>query len=116
MDSKLLATATGMYSQALRTTSLKPFSNFIQAPVNITRDENTNNILIRPSNGLAGRILASDKTTAGERKNLSGKLPRPPNSFILYRQQHHPALKEAHPTLHNNQICKYLHVHPSVPY
>ena len=34
------------------------------------------------------------------------KLPRPPNAFILYRQHHHPIVKEAHPQLHNNQICK----------
>ena len=94
----------------------EPFSNFIQAPVNITRDETTNNILIQPSHRLSGRFLASDQAAVGERKNLSGKLPRPPNSFILYRQQHHPRLKEAHPTLHNNQICKCLPFHLSMPY
>lgn len=37
------------------------------------------------------------------------KLPRPPNAFILYRQHHHPIVKEAHPELHNNQICKKPH-------
>ncbi len=36
------------------------------------------------------------------------KVPRPPNPFILYRQHHHPLLKEAHPEMHNNEICKYL--------
>jgi hypothetical protein len=34
------------------------------------------------------------------------KIPRPPNSFILYRQYHHPLVKEANPGIHNNEICK----------
>ena len=34
------------------------------------------------------------------------KVARPPNAFILYRQHHHPLLKNQNPDLHNNQICK----------
>lgn len=34
------------------------------------------------------------------------KVPRPPNSFILYRQHHHPIIKAQHPDYHNNRICK----------
>lgn len=36
------------------------------------------------------------------------KVPRPPNAFILYRQHHHPLVKERSPELHNNEICKLL--------
>ena len=36
----------------------------------------------------------------------AGKVPRPPNAFILYRQHHHPLVKRASPHLHNNEICK----------
>lgn len=36
------------------------------------------------------------------------KVPRPPNSFILYRQYHHNATKEANPGISNNDICEYL--------
>jgi len=36
------------------------------------------------------------------------KIPRPPNSWILYRQHHHYTVTAAHPDLHNNQICKLL--------
>ena len=37
----------------------------------------------------------------------AAKVPRPPNAFILYRQHHHPKLKEAHPNLSNNEICEF---------
>jgi hypothetical protein len=35
------------------------------------------------------------------------KVPRPPNAFILYRQRHHPRVKETYPDLSNNEICKF---------
>ena len=34
------------------------------------------------------------------------KIPRPPNAFILYRQRHHPIIKEQYPGYSNNRICK----------
>lgn len=34
------------------------------------------------------------------------KIPRPPNPFILYRQQNHPKVKAEHPDYHNNDICE----------
>ena len=40
--------------------------------------------------------------------NKHGKIPRPPNSFILYRQQMHPLIKAANPSFSNNRICKSL--------
>jgi hypothetical protein len=36
------------------------------------------------------------------------KVPRPPNSFILYRQEHHPKIKDQNPDLHNNDISVIL--------
>ncbi|KAL4799418.1 hypothetical protein BDV19DRAFT_355089 [Aspergillus venezuelensis] len=36
------------------------------------------------------------------------KIPRPPNAFILYRQHHHPRVKEAYPDLSNNEISVIL--------
>lgn len=36
----------------------------------------------------------------------AAKVPRPPNAFILYRQHHHPKIKEAYPDFQNNDICK----------
>ncbi|KAF7594027.1 hypothetical protein BBP40_010305 [Aspergillus hancockii] len=36
------------------------------------------------------------------------KVPRPPNAFILYRQHHHPRIKEAYPDITNNEISIIL--------
>nr|AZB52187.1 MAT2-1 [Aspergillus pseudoglaucus] len=36
------------------------------------------------------------------------KVPRPPNAFILYRQRHHPKIKEAYPDYSNNDISVML--------
>ncbi|PWY67507.1 mating-type HMG-box protein MAT1-2 [Aspergillus heteromorphus CBS 117.55] len=47
----------------------------------------------------------NERTTAPVR---TAKVPRPPNAFILYRQHHHPQLKEAHPNLSNNEISIIL--------
>ncbi|KKK24882.1 hypothetical protein ARAM_000112 [Aspergillus rambellii] len=49
---------------------------------------------------------ASSKVRAASTK--STKIPRPPNAFILYRQHHHPRVKEAYPDLSNNQISIIL--------
>lgn len=47
------------------------------------------------------------KTDSPGPSGRSGKPPRPPNSFILYRQHHHAGMVAKHPGLHNNQICAY---------
>lgn len=39
-------------------------------------------------------------------KEKLAKVPRPPNAFILYRQEHHPLVKAENPDFHNNDICK----------
>lgn len=33
-------------------------------------------------------------------------IPRPPNSFILYRQHHHHAITAANPATPNTEICE----------
>ncbi|BCR91626.1 HMG-box domain-containing protein [Aspergillus chevalieri] len=38
----------------------------------------------------------------------AAKVPRPPNAFILYRQHHHPKIKEAYPDFQNNDISIML--------
>ncbi|KAJ5766483.1 uncharacterized protein N7511_004099 [Penicillium nucicola] len=38
----------------------------------------------------------------------SAKVPRPPNSFILYRQANHHAVKAANPDITNNEISRIL--------
>lgn len=90
-------------------------SNMISAPVKMVRDA-FGNILIKPLPlDSLGRKSVSEKgpstsklSDVNEGKNWRGKLPRPPNSFILYRQHHHPILKAENPGFHNNQICKSL--------
>jgi HMG (high mobility group) box len=53
---------------------------------------------IANSSGLIQETVPSYKRKA--------KIPRPPNAFILYRQEHHPKIKFAHPEYHNNDICE----------
>ncbi|RDW86143.1 HMG-box domain-containing protein [Aspergillus mulundensis] len=52
----------------------------------------------------AGEAPARPKPTSMK----SAKVPRPPNAFILYRQHHHPRVKESYPDLTNNQISVIL--------
>lgn len=92
----------------------------ISAPVTVSQDA-FGNVHIQPLGEPLGRKSVSDPgpavpnasnannaNNANEGKNLRGKVPRPPNSFILYRQYHHPLLKAKNPEWHNNQICKYF--------
>lgn len=41
-------------------------------------------------------------------RDVSTKVPRPPNAFILYRKDKHAQLKASFPDIHNNEICKHL--------
>lgn len=49
--------------------------------------------------------IVTVKGTANRTKGKA-KVPRPPNAFILYRQEHHPRLKTQYPDMRNNDICK----------
>lgn len=40
-------------------------------------------------------------------REVSAKVPRPPNAFILYRKDKHAQLKASFPEIHNNEICKH---------
>lgn len=91
-------------------------SNLIHAPV-VMRIDAHHNVHIHGQRPAGGIRLVSDRRTAlnkpstGNRgMNSRAKLPRPPNSFILYRQHHHPLLKETQPNLHNNEICKWSNI------
>ena len=54
--------------------------------------------------------LASPQTAGAADREGSPKdkekVPRPPNAFIIYRQEWHPKVVEQHPDMHNNDICK----------
>lgn len=85
----------------------------ISAPVTVSQDA-FNNVCIEPLHEPLGRRSVSDSgpsilkaSNTNEGRNWRGKLPRPPNSFILYRQHHHPLLKAKNPGYHNNQICMF---------
>lgn len=53
----------------------------------------------------AGRALDEARAAAGSNK----KVPRPPNPFIIYRSERHPAVAAANPGMPNKQICKSPH-------
>jgi predicted Zn-dependent protease with MMP-like domain len=41
----------------------------------------------------------------------TGRIPRPPNAFIIYRAAQHKELKAFRPGIPNSEICKYwIHV------
>lgn len=54
-------------------------------------------------NGVAG---PSNKPGEDIQAPVKDKVPRPPNSFIIYRQEWHPKIVKQHPGVHNNEICK----------
>jgi hypothetical protein len=51
---------------------------------------------------------APETKSAGKSGSRGGKaeVRRPPNAFILYRTDRHPILKQADPSLHNNDISR----------
>lgn len=90
----------------------KYHSAMIEAPVSITSETQPARIVIKPQHDLLGHTKAMSTTsTSKHRAAGKAKVARPPNAFILYRQQHHPLLKSLHPDLHNNKICKFLISH-----
>ena len=63
--------------------------------------------------------IGSPQTSAAANSKdpAKDKVPRPPNAFIIYRQEWHPKVVEENPDLHNNDICKHLHPFtPTSPY
>lgn len=100
------------------------FSALIGASVVAFADESINAVRVMRTPAYSGTAISVashevpciefDSTTAHMKKHgrpsvpvKAAKVPRPPNAFILYRQHHHPKLKEAHPNLSNNEICKF---------
>ena len=54
-----------------------------------------------------GPYVSAIRTMCSHRNDKGGvgKVPRPPNPFILFRQVHHPKLKQANPEMTNTEIC-----------
>jgi hypothetical protein len=53
-------------------------------------------------------MKASTPTYKAKVHARKADVPRPPNAFILYRQERHPVVKSEHPEYHNNDICKCI--------
>ncbi|RNJ60907.1 hypothetical protein D7B24_004995 [Verticillium nonalfalfae] len=51
---------------------------------------------------------AQSMTSNQSRRTVKVKISRPPNSYILYRKDHHKLIKAANPAYTNNQISKVL--------
>lgn len=56
----------------------------------------------------SSEIAVDNDQIAQQLPASSAKIPRPPNCFILYRQNYHNEVKAANPGVSNNEICKYL--------
>ncbi|KAF9888442.1 hypothetical protein FE257_008720 [Aspergillus nanangensis] len=98
----------------------------IDAPVVAFIDESINALRVMRTPAFSGsavsvasheRISNINKGSSEAARRLSGKaamsvkaakVPRPPNAFILYRQHHHPQIKESYPQLSNNEISIIL--------
>lgn len=63
-------------------------------------------VIKRDTSVLAAGPGAMSTSNKGKAALKVAKVPRPPNSFILYRQHHHPIIKAQHPDYHNNRICE----------
>lgn len=53
--------------------------------------------------GISGDDAMKQQTDKDKGKQV--KIPRPPNAFILYRQQYHPLIQAENPDFRNNDIC-----------
>ena len=92
--------------RCLHQTSSNMYRNLIQAPV--TMFEARNAIFLKPTSSPEGKLTVTDAPAvmSKPKKLDKSKVPRPPNAFILYRQHHHPIIKDENPNMHNNQICE----------
>ena len=55
-----------------------------------------------------GTLASPQTASAADHKEPSkDKVPRPPNAFIIYRQEWHPKVVKEHPDWRNNDICKF---------
>ncbi|CAG8728282.1 3474_t:CDS:2, partial [Acaulospora colombiana] len=50
-------------------------------------------------------------TFATKQNRKKPYIPRPPNSFILYRQHHHPLILNQHPGINNSEISRIIADH-----
>ncbi|KAL4885006.1 hypothetical protein BJY04DRAFT_181140 [Aspergillus karnatakaensis] len=90
-------------------------SALLGGPVVSFVDESINALRVMRTPQFSGTSISvashhTDETTIKSRTAASKptKVPRPPNAFILYRQRHHPRVKETFPDLSNNEISVIL--------
>ncbi|KAM0524264.1 hypothetical protein ACHAP9_002650 [Verticillium nonalfalfae] len=57
---------------------------------------------------IAGNRMLVSIDGRASRRTVKVKISRPPNSYILYRKDHHKLIKAANPAYTNNQISKVL--------
>ncbi|KAI9701696.1 MAG: Transcription factor Sox-2 [Bogoriella megaspora] len=53
-------------------------------------------------------VASNPQPASRNARRAKDKVARPPNAFILYRQHHHPKVREKLPDMHNNDISKLL--------
>ena len=83
-------------------TWLTKFSHMVRAGVHLSQGDGAIDMKV----ALKKRDWDDGQDSNIPRTLKDGKVPRPPNAFILYRQHHHPLIKQAQPELTNNQICE----------
>nr|ACA51906.1 mating-type HMG-box protein MAT1-2 [Aspergillus parasiticus] len=84
---------------ALRVMRTPAFSGSVVSVASHDRISNLEKEITEASGRTHGKSALPTKST---------KVPRPPNAFILYRQHHHPRIKEAYPDFTNNEISIIL--------
>ncbi|KAK4466726.1 mat a-1 [Cladorrhinum samala] len=91
---------------------LREMQNFLKEDAMYVRDPNNCRVLILgPRKSLEPEVTMVGETPIWDPKKkhvvpeeTDTKIPRPPNAYILYRRDHHNAVKEANPGMHNNDI------------
>ncbi|KAL2814387.1 hypothetical protein BDW59DRAFT_167174 [Aspergillus cavernicola] len=90
-----------------------PVVAFVDESINALRVMRTpafsgSSVSVASHNGMFGFNPIETATKSRTASMKSVKIPRPPNAFILYRQRHHPRVKDVYPDLSNNDISVIL--------
>ncbi|KAL4860448.1 hypothetical protein BDV12DRAFT_205047 [Aspergillus spectabilis] len=84
-----------------------PVVSFVDESINALRVMRTPEFS-GTSISVASHHIGENTTKSRTASMKPTKIPRPPNAFILYRQRHHPRVKETYPDLSNNEISVIL--------
>ncbi|CAG8507683.1 2126_t:CDS:10, partial [Ambispora gerdemannii] len=63
------------------------------------------------STSSVGGVILPPSTFSGKQIRKKPYIPRPPNSFILYRQHHHPLILNQNPGINNSEISRIIADH-----